>query len=264
MAKGLWPLIKLLQTHSLWSWAMCPPIFTRSGLDPQIYDLTAIANAMSLQKSVPQTPDCLSAPVGWLLLLGQPEAGWPHPFGPDDVDCWLFAVRGLSFCPSWSQFTSFPPPHVNHNIGSCDKRNLSSLRIHRSQEMDFFSPYLDILVEVQCQQGNGCPFSSAYMRGPLGNEWVISGLDAAWANQKEAQTNGMSRLTSPKSLPCYLNITDYLGIIRNLTGKAKNQIRENSPRMELQVKESHRTSETPLGICRCLKDAWGDLLHLTV
>lgn len=109
-----------------------------SRLGPQIYDPIAISDALSLQKSLCHTSDCSSVPIGWLLPLDSPEVRWLHLFGPDDIDCWLLAIRGLSFCSSWSQLTF--SPHINCNIGSCNKLTLSSLRIHRIQGMDFALP----------------------------------------------------------------------------------------------------------------------------
>lgn len=49
---------------------------------------------------------------------------------------------------------------------------LISLRIHRFQRVDFLSPYVDKRGPMLRKVTNAHSFSSAYMWGPLGNEWV--------------------------------------------------------------------------------------------
>lgn len=71
----------------------------------------------------------------------------------------------------------------------------------------------------------------------MGKMDVISGPDIACVNQQEAQTNGESRLTSSKSLLYCLDNTDSFGHHKEFDFQSKKQIKEGSPRMELQVKK---------------------------
>lgn len=56
---------------------------------------------------------------------------------------------------------------------------------------------------------------------------MIHRLEILWLNQQEFQINGMSRLTSSKSLSYYFESTVFLGIMKNLMAESKKPIKEN-------------------------------------